>query len=158
MLSKNFRKFLFFWVIFHTVGYASYLLDFHPSIKSESGYGIDTSYILTPEPHTYGSDHRDDESGFYPFHDFTEKSWMGSYTYTSFLGIYGYYGTSEYALYVISPLFIIVLIWVYRKYISPPLLEQKKPENKKDNEERNGKIIAMISITVILALLAFGKL
>lgn len=114
--SKRLKKFLFFWIIFHSLGYLSFLLDFHPSIIKDDSHSV--YYVLTAPEHRYGTDNITDESGFYPFLDFTELSYGDGYTYFTFLGIYGCYGTSEYLFYVVLPLSVIGLVWIYRKYIA----------------------------------------
>lgn len=112
MLSKNFRKFLFFWVIFNFLGYFSFLADIHPKFQYEEGGASYTNYLLTPD-----CSEGTEEENFYPFHDFYPE-YYGGYSNGGFLGIYGYYGHYEFLFYVVFPLFIIGVIWLYKEFFA----------------------------------------
>jgi hypothetical protein len=106
-MSKNFKKAIFLWVIFNSIGYLSYLFDIHPYFKIARGnYSHFKNYILTPVTNL-------EAEYFFPFHSFMDVE----YDY-GFKGIYGYYGNYEFFVYVIIPLIIIGSIWFYRKYVN----------------------------------------
>lgn len=108
-----FRKFLFFWVVFNSIGYFSFLADIHPSIEVKYGKNaVYTNYLLTPDCTKY-----EEQEHFYPFHDYFNSGYIGTSVFGSFVGIYGYYGHYEFLLYVVVPLLCIFLVWFYRKYV-----------------------------------------
>lgn len=111
ILSKNAKKLLFFWIIFHSIGYASYLWDIHPSFKYEKETAVYTNYLLTPEMNA-----ETEKENFYPFHKFTTNHYT-SHVHGKFVGVYGYYGNYEYFVYVVLPLLSILIVWVYREFI-----------------------------------------
>lgn len=103
-LSINQKKFLFFWIIFNTIGYLSYLTDWHPSITNTltgSEIIIDEKYyFITPDyiNCTLCSKSYSPKAHFYPFHSFTYKTYWGSHVFDGFIGLWGYYDHEEYVV------------------------------------------------------------
>ena len=130
-LSKNLKKFLFFWIIFHTIAYSCYLFEIQPKSESETVVKNDvlginlitkhTHYYLVPPSSPYDyllSTLPNEKENFYPFHKFVNESWGNGYEYCEFVGVFGYYGNYEYLVYVILPLLTLGMVWVYRKFIA----------------------------------------
>ena len=113
-LSKTSKQLLFFWIVFHSIGYLSFLTNFTPVIKSEDRGYYDRSYILTPD---YNGHYDIEKEHFYPFHKFKGSSYTYNRVYSEFVGVYGYYGHYEYIVYVLFPLFVIGLSWIYKNII-----------------------------------------
>lgn len=122
--SIKLQKFLFFWVIFNTIGYVSYLINWHPKYTNTlRGEGIVISeeyYLITPDEIycPLCDTNYSPEANFYPFHSFTFKINYRSYISDGFIGIWGYYDHQEYIIYVILPIIILILIYLYKKLFS----------------------------------------
>jgi len=136
ILSIKQQKFLFFWVIFNTIGYVSYLIDLHPKYTNTlRGEGIVISekyYLLTPDEIycPLCDTNYSPAANFYPFHSFTFKIYYRSYVYDGFIGLWGYYDHKEYIVYVIIPLLILLLIYIYRRLFPQNGLPKKSITNK----------------------------
>lgn len=119
-MPDEMKKFLFFWCIFHLIGYVSFLVGITPHFDNgEDSSGI--NYIITPEyiPTAYDNslqvEEYMEEYNFYPFHRFVEKN---SYQVPIFVGVWGYYGHYEFLVYVVLPLLIYLLMIFYRRFIA----------------------------------------
>lgn len=136
-----FKKIIFFWCIFHFVGYLSFLTAFTPSIdntgiKAEQVINSSTGkteymhflkgkedFILTPHYNEYDYSSKDnsldkffsEKMYFYPFHSFVYG--RGS-SVSGFVGLWGYYGHHEFMFYIVLPLTIFLLTVFYKKYIA----------------------------------------
>jgi hypothetical protein len=138
-ISKTFKKVIFFWTIFHLIGYLSYLTEINPSFKSENShlitgyandfYEYDNSehFIFTPKylegyseeklyPNCYNCNYGEKEN-FWPFHKFIYTVNYGSTWVKGFVGVWGYYGHYEFLFYIVLPSLIFLLIWVYRRFV-----------------------------------------
>lgn len=113
--STTLKKFLFFWVIFHSIGYISFLAGITPSFKRDRENMQKEIYLITPEYNTYTRENEEDH--FYPFHSFTESSYLGNTVKVKFVGLWGYYGHYEYLVYVIIPFVIFLLYKFYNRFI-----------------------------------------
>ena len=138
------KKFIFFYLVFNLVAYLTFLTKFHPKLESdekESYYSeFDKSnndiftktynYVLIPDYDVVErcSDCKLKESeNFYPFHKFSfafKKSGYNNYTQSynihntkGFIGVFGFYGHTEFVFYVIIPFLIFGLSVVYKKYV-----------------------------------------
>ncbi|TDX82263.1 hypothetical protein [Epilithonimonas xixisoli] len=138
------RKFIFFYLVFNIIAYSTFLLKFHPKFENEekdSYYSdFDKShnksftqiydYILIPDYDVLKrcSDCKLEESeNFYPFHKFTFAFGSGGYdnynqnyyrnSTKGFVGIFGFYGHTEFVFYVIIPFLLYGLTIVYRKFV-----------------------------------------
>ena len=145
-LRKNrfWRKFIFFYLVINLIAYTTFLLKFHPKIENEekdtyySEYNKSYNktfttiydYILIPDYDVLQrcSDCELKESeNFYPFHDFSFSFGSGGYDSYShnyyrndtkgFVGIFGFYGHTEFFFYVIVPILIYLLSIIYKKYV-----------------------------------------
>ncbi len=139
-LSKNFKKILFFWTVFHVFGYVSYLTGLTPSIEKDHSKFITVGYngeryykgdvvkdfIFTPEYDERYEEERlfpdcsnceyGEKENFWPFHKFTYIVQQGYSTKSGLVGIWGYYGHYEFLFYVVFPFTIILLSFIYQKY------------------------------------------
>ena len=132
--NRFWRKFIFFYLVFNLIAYSVFLLKFHPKIENieKDGLNITTiyDYVLIPDYDVLQrcSDCELKESeNFYPFHDFSFSFGSGGYDSYShnyyrnstkgFVGIFGFYGHTEFVFYVIIPFLIYGLTIVYRKFI-----------------------------------------
>jgi hypothetical protein len=138
------RKFIFFYLVFNLIAYCIFLLKFHPKIENEEKNNYyseyDKSYnksftniydyILIPDYDVLQrcSDCELKESeNFYPFHKFSFAFGSGGYdnynhnyyrnSTKGFVGIFGFYGHTEFVFYVIIPFLIFGLSAVYRKFV-----------------------------------------
>ena len=145
-LRKNrfWRKFIFFYLVINLIAYTTFLLKFHPKIENEekdtyySEYNKSYNktfttiydYILIPDYDVLQrcSDCELKESeNFYPFHKFSFAFGSGGYDSYShdyyrnstkgFVGIFGFYGHTEFFFYVIVPILIYLLSIIYKKYV-----------------------------------------
>lgn len=136
-LSKTFKKVLFFWTIFHLIGYTCYLFKIAPVSsglmysQDDNNFVKNVKYYLVPRYvgdnndseldvfYTgFGASHMTEIENFYPFHKFT-YSWGGyNGNIKVTLGIFGYYGTSEFLVYVVVPYFVLFFAYVYKKFIN----------------------------------------
>lgn len=124
------KKIIFFWSIFHLFGYMTFVVGLNPSIKgneySSNGY---EHFLFTPK---YGCENCADglklnpdcyncETGerqnFWPFHKFTYGVREGSWVTGGFVGVWGYYGHYEFLFYMVLPFLVILLVWLYRRFI-----------------------------------------
>jgi len=123
MIKSLFKKLAFFWIIFHSIAFLSFKLQWTPSIDKKEGVVTRKDYIFTPEytnngylvgsQHCYNCNYKE-KTNFYPFHKFT-YGWGTSYQKNKgFIGIFGYYGNDEYIVYVIIPVFIYIIFALYR--------------------------------------------
>lgn len=132
--NRFWRKFIFFYLVFNLIAYSVFLLKFHPKIESveKDGSYITTiyDYVLIPDYDVLQrcSDCELKESeNFYPFHDFSFSFGSGGYDSYShnyyrndtkgFVGIFGFYGHTEFFFYVIVPILIYLLSIIYKKYV-----------------------------------------
>lgn len=142
--NRFWRKFAFFYLVFNLIAYTVFLLNFHPKIenKERDSYYNEYNksynktfttiydYVLIPDYDVLNrcKDCELKESeNFYPFHDFNfafGSSGYDNYTlnyYTNdtkgFVGIFGFYGHTEFVFYVIIPFLIYGLTIVYRKFV-----------------------------------------
>jgi hypothetical protein len=115
-LSKKLKKFLFFWSIFHTCAYLTFLLAITPSFKTNeySNHSFEY-YFFTPKyessnhydkfgaqemfPDCGGCEHGEEEN-FWPFHKFTNGFSKGASISEYFVGIWGFYGHYEFFVYM----------------------------------------------------------
>ena len=145
-LRKNrfWRKFIFFYLVINLIAYTTFLLKFHPKIENEekdtyySEYNKSYNktfttiydYILIPDYDVLQrcSDCELKESeNFYPFHKFSFAFGSGGYDSYShdyyrnstkgFVGIFGFYGHTEFFFYVIVPILIYLLSIIYKKHV-----------------------------------------
>ena len=145
-LRKNrfWRKFIFFYLVINLIAYTTFLLKFHPKIENEeketyySEYNKSYNktfttiydYVLIPDYEILQrcSDCELKESeNFYPFHKFSFAFGSGGYDSYShdyyrnstkgFVGIFGFYGHTEFFFYVIVPILIYLLSIIYKKYV-----------------------------------------
>ena len=145
-LRKNrfWRKFIFFYLVINLIAYTTFLLKFHPKIENEekdtyySEYNKSYNktfttiydYVLIPDYEILQrcSDCELKESeNFYPFHKFSFAFGSGGYDSYShdyyrnstkgFVGIFGFYGHTEFFFYVIAPILIYLLSIIYKKYV-----------------------------------------
>lgn len=136
ILSIRQQKFLFFWIIFNTIGYVSYLTNWHPmytnTLRGEGIVIYEEYYLVTPDyiPCPLCDVNYSPASHFYPFHSFSYKTYKGSYIYNGFIGLWGYYDHQEYIIYVILPLVILLLIYIYKKIF---------PQNNRSNTTINNQ-------------------
>lgn len=124
MKNSFLKNFAFFWLIFHLIAFMSYKLQWSPSFDKKQGSLTTIDYLLIPKydyndkiegsQNCFDCNYQEDNH-FYPFHRFT-YSW-GTYYYqnSGFVGIFGYYGNSEFIVYVIIPLLIFLIILLYKK-------------------------------------------
>ena len=145
-LRKNrfWRKFIFFYLVINLIAYTTFLLKFHPKIENEeketyySDYNKSYNktfttiydYVLIPDYEILQrcSDCELKESeNFYPFHKFSFAFGSGGYdsyfhnyyrnSTKGFVGIFGFYGHTEFFFYVIVPILIYLLSIIYKKYV-----------------------------------------
>jgi len=145
-LRKNrfWRKFIFFYLVINLIAYTTFLLKFHPKIENEeketyySEYNKSYNktfttiydYVLIPDYEILQrcSDCELKESeNFYPFHKFSFAFGSGGYDSYShdyyrnstkgFVGIFGFYGHTEFFFYVIVPILIYLLSIIYKKHV-----------------------------------------
>ena len=145
-LRKNrfWRKFIFFYLVINLIAYTTFLLKFHPKIENEekdtyySEYNKSYNktfttiydYVLIPDYEILQrcSDCELKESeNFYPFHKFSFAFGSGGYdsyfhnyyrnSTKGFVGIFGFYGHTEFFFYVIVPILIYLLSIIYKKYV-----------------------------------------
>ena len=145
-LRKNrfWRKFIFFYLVINLIAYTIFLLKFHPKIENEekdtyySEYNKSYNktfttiydYVLIPDYEILQrcSDCELKESEkFYPFHKFSFAFGSGGYDSYShdyyrnstkgFVGIFGFYGHTEFFFYVIVPILIYLLSVIYKKHV-----------------------------------------
>ena len=132
--NRFWRKFIFFYLVFNLIAYSVFLLKFHPKIESveKDGSYITTiyDYVLIPDYDVLQScsdcELKESEN-FYPFHDFSFSFGSGGYDSYShnyyrndtkgFVGIFGFYGHTEFFFYVIVPILIYLLSIIYKKYV-----------------------------------------
>lgn len=129
-VNKTVKKIAFFWILFHLIGYASFLTGITPKITMEhSGddyyaYGKKYIFLITPDYDKFNTcsnwelKHKSDE--FWPFHKWSYGCGFGykrSGT-TGFPGLWGYYSHDEFLFYVVLPLLIFGLIFLYRKFLT----------------------------------------
>jgi hypothetical protein len=153
--TKTTKKAMFFWTLFHLIGYSSFLTGITPSIELKKSNGdVNRSFIITPEysnqviqstdmfghselmknmmfPDCSNCEYNEQDN-FWPFHDFTYGVYNGSET-RGFVGIWGYYGHSEFLFYMCLPLLILICIWIYRKFINNWIKEDAKNDNPKES-------------------------
>ena len=142
--NRFWRKFIFFYLVINLIAYTTFLLKFHPKIENEekdtyySEYNKSYNktfttiydYILIPDYDVLQrcSDCELKESeNFYPFHKFSFAFGSGGYDSYShdyyrnstkgFVGIFGFYGHTEFFFYVIVPILIYLLSIIYKKYV-----------------------------------------
>ncbi len=137
-ITKKTKKFIFFWSIFHLLGYTFFLTGFSPSIDSHNSEKVITSYnnssyyrttdrkdyLFIPNyrykndlfPSCSNCEYSEDEN-FWPFHRFTYSTRAGASYNKGFVGIWGYYGHYEFLFYMVLPFLILSLTWVYQKHI-----------------------------------------
>ena len=130
------KKILFFWTLFHLIGYSSYLTEINPKIDIDKTHynqfmqrnynEIFRVYLITPKYESYGesiccnSQSYSESENFWPIHKFTYGYYGGSGQYDAvegFIGIFGYYGHSEFMFYVLLPYLILGLIWIYKRFV-----------------------------------------
>ena len=145
-LRKNrfWRKFIFFYLVINLIAYTTFLLKFHQKIENEekdtyySEYNKSYNktfttiydYVLIPDYEILQrcSDCELKESeNFYPFHKFSFAFGSGGYDSYShdyyrnstkgFVGIFGFYGHTEFFFYVIVPILIYLLSIIYKKHV-----------------------------------------
>lgn len=137
MEKSLFNKLIFFWLIFHVVAYLSFKLKITPSFKETVGSEKHVNYILTPQysnreylstdilgittkmknmmfPNCESCPYNESDN-FYPFHDFTYSVVNQYDSAKGFVGIFGYYGDSEFLLYFIIPVVFLILSFFYKK-------------------------------------------
>jgi hypothetical protein len=138
-ITKTTKKVIFFWSLFHLIGYVSFLTGLTPSFESEKANGdVNRSYILTPEysdqvihstdinghfelkknmmfPNCWECQYNEKDN-FWPFHKFTYSVYQNNVT-SGFVGIWGYYGHYEFLFYMGLPFLFLICIWMYRKFI-----------------------------------------
>ena len=142
--NRFWRKFIFFYLVINLIAYTTFLLKFHPKIENEekdtyySEYNKSYNktfttiydYVLIPDYEILQrcSDCELKESeNFYPFHKFSFAFGSGGYDSYShdyyrnstkgFVGIFGFYGHTEFFFYVIVPILIYLLSIIYKKYV-----------------------------------------
>lgn len=142
--NRFWRKFIFFYLVINLIAYTTFLLKFHPKIENEekdtyySEYNKSYNktfttiydYVLIPDYEILQrcSDCELKESeNFYPFHKFSFAFGSGGYDSYShdyyrnstkgFVGIFGFYGHTEFFFYVIAPILIYLLSIIYKKYV-----------------------------------------
>ena len=142
--NRFWRKFIFFYLVINLIAYTTFLLKFHPKIENEekdtyySEYNKSYNktfttiydYILIPDYDVLQrcSDCELKESeNFYPFHKFSFAFGSGGYdsyfhnyyrnSTKGFVGIFGFYGHTEFFFYVIVPILIYLLSIIYKKYV-----------------------------------------
>ena len=142
--NRFWRKFIFFYLVINLIAYTTFLLKFHPKIENEekdtyySEYNKSYNktfttiydYILIPDYDVLQrcSDCELKESeNFYPFHKFSFAFGSGGYDSYShdyyrnstkgFVGVFGFYGHTEFFFYVIVPILIYLLSIIYKKYV-----------------------------------------
>ena len=135
---KVLKKVLFFWLIINLIAYISFLIGFNPSIDYKDDYGKQhQDYFLTPkysetivgvidlngnivERHKMfpmcNSCTYSEEENFWPFHKFTYGIYGGS-NIKGFVGVFGFYGHLEFAIYIILPFVIYIFTLIYKKFI-----------------------------------------
>lgn len=128
------RKFIFFYLVFNLIAYTTFLLKFHPKIENIEKDGLNITkiydYIFIPDYYVLErcSDCELKESeNFYPFHKFSFSFGSSGYdnyyhnyyrdSTEGFVGIFGFYGHTEFVFYVIIPFLIYGLTIVYRKFV-----------------------------------------
>lgn len=143
MKNKVLKKIAFFWLVFHLIAFLSFKLQWTPAIKIEQNKATIKHYILTPkyERSEYISTFNNittkkenmmfsdcttcryfESNYFYPFHKFTYYVNNGYYSFQDeyherkgFVGVFGYYGDNEFIIYVIIPVVIYLLTFLYRR-------------------------------------------
>ena len=142
--NRFWRKFIFFYLVINLIAYTTFLLKFHPKIENEekdtyySEYNKSYNktfttiydYVLIPDYEILQrcSDCELKESeNFYPFHKFSFAFGSGGYdsyfhnyyrnSTKGFVGIFGFYGHTEFFFYVIVPILIYLLSIIYKKYV-----------------------------------------
>ena len=142
--NRFWRKFIFFYLVINLIAYTTFLLKFHPKIENEekdtyySEYNKSYNktfttiydYVLIPDYEILQrcSDCELKESeNFYPFHKFSFAFGSGGYDSYShdyyknstkgFVGVFGFYGHTEFFFYVIVPILIYLLSIIYKKYV-----------------------------------------
>ena len=142
--NRFWRKFIFFYLVINLIAYTIFLLKFHPKIENEekdtyySEYNKSYNktfttiydYVLIPDYEILQrcSDCELKESeNFYPFHKFSFAFGSGGYDSYShdyyrnstkgFVGIFGFYGHTEFFFYVIVPILIYLLSIIYKKHV-----------------------------------------
>lgn len=112
-------------MILHSIAYFCYLFEIHPSYKYETVVptGVFGNQITNHTHYILVSSSGLESDNFYPFHSFFTSS-GGQLNdgdiieNCEFIGIFGYYDTSEYALYVLLPMLTLGIIWIYRRFIA----------------------------------------
>ena len=136
--NKILNKLIFFWLLFHIVGYLSFLTGFTPNIVSKDSNGnISRNFLITPQyanHTTYSTDingyteirknmmfpncsncKSNEKDNFYPFHSFQYSVYTSGKSSSGFVGLWGYYGNYEFFIYVIFPMLVFALILLYKK-------------------------------------------
>lgn len=132
-LSKTMKKILFFWSVFHILGYLTFITGLTPSIKYDEETPEQYEYFLfTPKygtPEYIEEDYEEkifptcsscnygEKENFWPFHKFTFSVYGGGETQSGFVGIWGYYGHYEFLFYFVLPYLVLCLMWLYKKLI-----------------------------------------
>ena len=142
--NRFWRKFIFFYIILNLIAYSTFLLKFHPKIENKEKdtyyseyrksynrtFTTIYDYMLIPDYDVLQrcSDCELKESeNFYPFHKFSFAFGSGGYDGYSndyyrnstkgFVGVFGFYGHTEFFFYVIVPILIYLLSIIYKKYV-----------------------------------------
>lgn len=139
--NKNLlKKFIFFYVVANFFAYGVFLLKFNPQIENDDKRDYQSEYVnsitLTKSHYFILIPDYDvikvcqncklkESENFYPFHKFTfnfghSNYYNGtSYHYNTkgFVGIFGFYGHTEFVFYIILPIVIYILSMIYKRYI-----------------------------------------
>lgn len=132
--NRFWRKFIFFYLVFNLIAYSVFLLKFHPKIDNIEKDGLNITkiydYIFIPDYYVLercSNCELKESENFYPFHDFSFSFGSGGYdsyfhnyyrnSTKGFVGIFGFYGHTEFFFYVIVPILIYLLSIIYKKYV-----------------------------------------
>ena len=142
--GKGLRKFIFFYLIINLIAYSIFLLKFHPENESDEKENFYNDYSksytdIFTKTHSYilipnydivercSNCNLKESENFYPFHKFNFEFESGGYNNYSnrmnrhitkgFVGIFGFYGHTEFVFYVIIPFLIFGLVKIYKKYV-----------------------------------------
>jgi hypothetical protein len=132
--NRFWRKFIFFYLVFNLIAYSVFLLKFHPKIDNIEKDGLNITkiydYIFIPDYYVLercSNCELKESENFYPFHEFSFSFGSGGYdsyfhnyyrnSTKGFVGIFGFYGHTEFFFYVIVPILIYLLSIIYKKYV-----------------------------------------
>lgn len=118
------KQFIFFYLVYNLIGYLSFLFDFTPFISTKSSLYLglphtSNYYIITPDmANVKDCSNYTTPSGFYPFHEYTFSCiYYGLKSNSTFVGLWGFYDHTEFAVYVLLPLFAFALYLLYKKLV-----------------------------------------